>query len=743
MRKKLMTGLCALAMVLALGACGDEKKATKESEKEKSTVTEQSVDEKDDTEAKEDNENKGNGSENTKGNETSDTKTNGKECAMPIIETTVLWDTNNVKITAQELKFTQISESLSYAELELYIENKNDTTAKVISGSQGYCCNAINGYMVFDGYVNESVKAGESVAAIMKFFLGDLEIYGIKEIAEIQVGFNVEIEDGEEFYTGPQMIKTSAAKSYDPAKNTYQETLNDEALGQNTEYVLAAFAEKNVFLMDGVELVSGALVTDEDGENYLFLEVKNNTEEELLCAGNALTVNNVNVRGLVMNNYFVAPGCTCVLQYNLDGYIPHVYREAFGIRSLDIIDIKLEVKEKENPNMLAEQEVRFAFAGADPVVDATGVEVYNQDGIKIISKGVFEDDPMENEEICWVLLLESEYPERLLLEQQQGSYLYVNGVKQGGYVDYKLLPVYFEQGKNTAAYISMNKEVLAKQGIDELADIATLEIGIAIETMKNKDVAKTTIKVDGLNSATQEPAPEVTPEIEESIQGEEVPLTAKVGETVVFGAYEQDGDTNDGAEAVEWIVLEVKDEKALLMSQYGLEAMPYNETEEAMTWEQCSLRKWLNGEFYEKTFSAEEKGKIVLTKVLNNKEANSGVDGGEDTEDFVFLLSVEEAKKYFGEDVVVEDGRNYNTERAAKPSVYAATKPLTIVTNGSWYDGSAPYWLRTPGVANHIAAIVDYNGEIYAFGHGVSEPKNMVRPVIWVELTEEYFANVQ
>lgn len=233
---------------------------------------------------------------------------------------------------------------------------------------------------------------------------------------------------------------------------------------------------------------------------------------------------------------------------------------------------------------------------------------------------------------------------------------------------------------------------------------------------------------------TPEVMPEVTPEVAEPGTGEETPLTAIVGETVVFGTYEQDGDTTNGAEAVEWIVLDVTDGKALLLSQYGLEAMPYNETEEAMTWDACSLRAWLNTEFFETTFSAEEKERIEWTTVLNNSDDNSGVDGGKDTEDFVFLLSVDEAKKYFAEDVVVEDGRNYNTERAAKPTAYASTKPLTIVTNGSWYDGSSPYWLRTPGVVNYFAAIVDYNGEIYAFGHGVSEPKNMVRPAIWVEL---------
>ena len=228
----------------------------------------------------------------------------------------------------------------------------------------------------------------------------------------------------------------------------------------------------------------------------------------------------------------------------------------------------------------------------------------------------------------------------------------------------------------------------------------------------------------------------VTPETEAPETVTPVESKVKVQDLYTIGSYEQDGNTENGAEALEWIVLEVKDNKALLISRYGLEAMAYNETEEAMTWEQCSLRAWLNTEFWYNAFSEEERERIEWTTVLNNSDANSGIDGGKDTEDFVFLLSVDEAKKYFGEDSVEENGRNYNLNRATKPTAYAATKPLTIITGDKEYAGCSPYWLRTPGVANHIAAIVDYNGDVYVFGHGVSEPKNMVRPAMWVEIGE-------
>ena len=230
---------------------------------------------------------------------------------------------------------------------------------------------------------------------------------------------------------------------------------------------------------------------------------------------------------------------------------------------------------------------------------------------------------------------------------------------------------------------------------------------------------------------------EQTSEKEEYVvQESKLAIHAEVGGTVVLGAYEQDGNTENGAEAIEWRVLEVKDGEALLISEYGLEAMPYNDTEEPITWEECSLRAWLNGEFYEGTFSEDEKEVIVLTKLTNDDHETKGTEGGNDTKDNVFLLSVDEARLYFGEDEQGAD-RAYNINRAAKPSAYAATKPMNTVKNGSWYDGNCPYWLRSPGVVNYIAAIVDYNGDIYDFGHGVNTEKDMVRPAILIEVTEE------
>ena len=92
------------------------------------------------------------------------------------------------------------------------------------------------------------------------------------------------------------------------------------------------------------------------------------------------------------------------------------------------------------------------------------------------------------------------------------------------------------------------------------------------------------------------------------------------GDIITFGRYEQDGNTVNDPEAIEWQVLEVEDGHALLISKYALDEKKYNEKYENVTWETCTLRAWLNGEFYNSAFSSEEKGQIrqVTLKNPNN-----------------------------------------------------------------------------------------------------------------------------
>ena len=185
---------------------------------------------------------------------------------------------------------------------------------------------------------------------------------------------------------------------------------------------------------------------------------------------------------------------------------------------------------------------------------------------------------------------------------------------------------------------------------------------------------------------------------------------------IQFGRYPQGADGE--VKPVEWQVLEIDGSKALLISRYGLDAKQYNSKNEDVTWDKCSLRAWLNNEFLNKAFTAEEQEKILMTAVKNPENPRFETEGGADTEDKVFLLSIEEANEYF----------DTGEARRVKPTEYAKA-------NGCYEDeGYCWWWLRSPGFDQRCAADVYSDGNVVEFGNYVSSDINAVRPAIWINL---------
>ncbi|MCR5521153.1 MAG: DUF6273 domain-containing protein [Lachnospiraceae bacterium] len=117
---------------------------------------------------------------------------------------------------------------------------------------------------------------------------------------------------------------------------------------------------------------------------------------------------------------------------------------------------------------------------------------------------------------------------------------------------------------------------------------------------------------------------------------------AKKGDIITFGAYEQDGNLANGQEPIEWVVLSKTKSQLFVVSKYALDAVPYNKYKDTkVTWETCTLRKWLNEKFYNAAFNKDEKNLIKTTTVENfdNPDPEYKTPGGNDTKDKVFLLS--------------------------------------------------------------------------------------------------------
>ena len=191
----------------------------------------------------------------------------------------------------------------------------------------------------------------------------------------------------------------------------------------------------------------------------------------------------------------------------------------------------------------------------------------------------------------------------------------------------------------------------------------------------------------------------------------------KVGDTISFGRYPQDED--GGVKPIEWTVMKTEENKVLLLSKYVLDAQPYNKEFEEVTWETSDIRRWLNSGFYTTAFNDIEQSKVADTLVGTENNPMYGTDGGNDTEDKVFLLSIEEAGSLFIND----------KERRALATKYAKKAGVWITD-----EGNAMWWLRSPGRDSYDAAEVDNYGWIDRSGRGVYSNYAGVRPALWLNL---------
>ncbi len=213
----------------------------------------------------------------------------------------------------------------------------------------------------------------------------------------------------------------------------------------------------------------------------------------------------------------------------------------------------------------------------------------------------------------------------------------------------------------------------------------------------------------------------------------------KAGSYVTFGTYPQTFSGTDST-PIEWLVLDYDpaNNRALLISRYGLDAQPYNEKNVDITWEKCTLRTWLNNTFFIKAFSASEQSAILLTNVDNSGSqgySSWSTSGGNNTQDRIFLLSYAEANKYFN--VTYSDSNN--TKSRVQPTSYAILQAAATSSRYTTADGAATgwWWFRSPGRFQNLAAGVSFEGSLYFFL--VYSTYGAVRPVFWLNLNADIF----
>ncbi|MCR5848713.1 MAG: S-layer homology domain-containing protein [Lachnospiraceae bacterium] len=227
-----------------------------------------------------------------------------------------------------------------------------------------------------------------------------------------------------------------------------------------------------------------------------------------------------------------------------------------------------------------------------------------------------------------------------------------------------------------------------------------------------------------------------------------------VGEIIKFGKYEQDGNLENGKEDIEWQVTKTENDKnrVLVVSRFALDCKKYNETQTDVTWETCSLRKWLNDDFKNEAFSSCAQKRIPTVKILNENNPKYNTPGGNNTDDRIFCLSLKEMENLFGSYSWYDNEYMYgnNQNLICTPTQYA-------INNGAYYYDiteedyniflkdkgytedvigrrGCNWWLRSPGSLSNRACYVDNYGSAGATCHYyVNFDYLAVRPAMYIE----------
>ena len=178
-----------------------------------------------------------------------------------------------------------------------------------------------------------------------------------------------------------------------------------------------------------------------------------------------------------------------------------------------------------------------------------------------------------------------------------------------------------------------------------------------------------------------------------------------------------------------WVVLDIYQDYALIITEYVqlIGVGRYNHFATPVTWQTSVIRHILNNEFFYR-FKPSERARIQETLNVNENNPWFGVNGGYDTVDRVFMLSISEVIRYFGDSGLIHT-------RPEDVTVTWFSDAYDSARISRFHDGNrAFWWLRTPGNRMDLASGVDATGAISVFGTGVSNSTLGARPAMWIRI---------
>lgn len=214
----------------------------------------------------------------------------------------------------------------------------------------------------------------------------------------------------------------------------------------------------------------------------------------------------------------------------------------------------------------------------------------------------------------------------------------------------------------------------------------------------------------------------------------------EVGDVVMMGEYCHGKNPYSSFETkfpIKWLVLEKGNDKALLISLFNVDSFPFVDDDsyfeivdsgKAVCWESSTIREILNEGFFHWVFTDEEKACVCRSIIHTPDNPIYGTGGGEDTMDYLFLLSIDEVQKYF----LSDEERRTQIVPDVEIEQYDLMPGTHYLNTTDFYD----WWLRSPGDSEDSFACVGRFGDVMEAGQWSSSEEVSVRPAMWVDLNK-------
>lgn len=406
------------------------------------------------------------------------------------IEETIMVEQENVVITATSLTYTDYD-----VELNISIENTGEIDIDVYTNTAGYSANSVNGYMINDGYIHSTVTPGKKANETICFSKSELLVCGITEIADIEIGFGIAYaETYDDIDLDPVRIETTDYESYDYSENYYQDIIKSGYLEDVYDVCIDEYNEDVIYEQNEVRIISTVQMTNKDGEETIFLEIVNDSEELVYFVSNTLSVNGILAYNASVSCDSINPGAHRIVDIAISNYLGVETRSVLGISEIQKVSLNCELRNKEYDALGDGLEVFIVPFKEMIEVDSSGIEVYANNDIRVIYKGYVDELDNDYGDLDLLFLIENNLDENISVTDVTDTFS-IDGYMQDAYI----FEILVRANQYAIMKASIDGDDLEEYGIQSASDISEVEFSIEIKDEEYDVIDEGAIIIDIIN----------------------------------------------------------------------------------------------------------------------------------------------------------------------------------------------------------------------------------------------------